>query len=65
MPIGTIAAIVGTLAYVLCPFDMIPDYIPGIGYLDDAGVLALCLKLVKPDLDKYQNFINGTGLQVA
>ena len=65
VPIGTIAAIVGALAYVLCPLDLIPDFIPGIGYIDDAGVLALCIKLVKTDLDKFQAYRNGSCLQAA
>lgn len=54
VPFGTIAAIVGTLAYVLSPADLIPDVIPVIGYLDDAAVLAMCVKLTKFDVDRYK-----------
>jgi uncharacterized membrane protein YkvA (DUF1232 family) len=54
VPFGSIAAIVGALLYVLSPVDLIPDFIPGMGYVDDAGVIAACLKLVKPDLDRYR-----------
>jgi uncharacterized membrane protein YkvA (DUF1232 family) len=46
VPMGTIAAIVGTLLYVLSPIDLIPDFLPG-GYLDDAGIVALCLNFTK------------------
>ena len=42
VPKGTVAAIIGSLLYVLSPVDLIPDVIPVIGYLDDAAVLALC-----------------------
>lgn len=56
VPLKTIAAIVGALAYILCPVDLIPDYLPGIGYVDDAGVMALCLKLVKSDIDRYRDW---------
>lgn len=55
VPVGTIAAIVGTLLYVLSPVDLIPDLLPG-GFLDDAGVLALCLSFTKKDLDDYKEF---------
>ena len=54
VPKGTVAAIIGSLLYVLSPVDLIPDMIPVIGYLDDAAVLALCLKFVKHDVDEYK-----------
>ncbi|MBJ6136162.1 YkvA family protein [Marinobacter litoralis] len=53
VPWKTIAAVAGALLYVLNPLDMIPDLIFGFGLLDDAGVVALCLKLVESDLHKY------------
>jgi len=56
VPVGTIMAIVGSLLYVLSPIDVIPDFIPVVGYLDDAGVIALCLNFVKTDIDKYKEF---------
>ena len=54
LPYGTIAAIIGTLAYVLCPIDLIPDFIPVIGYLDDAAVLTACLSLTRFDVEEYK-----------
>ena len=56
VPSGTIMAIVGSLLYVFLPIDLIPDFIPGIGYVDDAGVVGLCVKWVKDDLKKYKEF---------
>jgi len=43
-PVGTIVAIVAALLYVLSPVDLIPDAIPGIGYLDDAAVVAFYME---------------------
>jgi len=54
VPVGTIAAIVGTLLYVLSPVDLIPDFIPVIGYLDDAAVIAACLNFTKFDVEEYK-----------
>ena len=54
VPIGTIMSIAGTLLYVFLPVDVIPDFIPVVGYLDDAAMLGLCMKMVKTDLDKYK-----------
>lgn len=60
IPVGTISAIIGTLLYVLSPVDLIPDLIPVVGFLDDAAVLALCVKLTQYDVDQYLNS-NGDG----
>ena len=56
IPWGSISAIAFTLLYVINPFDLIPDYIPGVGYLDDAAVVAICLKLIDKDLQKYKEW---------
>ncbi|GAU08985.1 YkvA family protein [Desulfoplanes formicivorans] len=53
IPIKSVAAIAFTLLYILNPLDLIPDFLPGIGQLDDAAVVALCLKIIRDDLDKY------------
>ena len=56
VPVGTIAAVIGTLLYVLAPVDLIPDFIPVVGYLDDAAVFAMCLRFTEYDLEKYKRF---------
>jgi len=56
VPYWTIAAIVCALLYVLNPFDLVPDIIPGIGYLDDATVVAACLTMVRQDLRSYEDW---------
>ena len=61
VPVGTIAAIVGTLVYVLCPADLIPDFLPVVGYLDDAAMLALCLKFTKYDVERYRAWRKNNG----
>ncbi len=56
IPIGSIIAIISALLYWLTPIDALPDTLPGIGYVDDVSVLALCLKLVKSDIDDYEKW---------
>lgn len=42
------------IGYLLLPFDLIPDFLPLIGHLDDAlivpGLVALALRRVPPNL---------------
>jgi uncharacterized membrane protein YkvA (DUF1232 family) len=55
VPSGTVAAIVGTLLYVLSPVDLLPDFLPG-GFVDDAGIIGLCLTFTKYDVEQYKKF---------
>ncbi len=36
----------GVLGYLALPIDLVPDFLPGIGQLDDAVVLGLALRVV-------------------
>ncbi len=56
VPWNIIASIGGALIYVLMPLDLIPDFILGLGYLDDAAVLSICLNLVGTDVEKYKKW---------
>ena len=48
--------IVSALAYFNEPADMIPDAIPGIGYLDDAIMVQLVVDELKPDIEAFDDF---------
>ncbi|HRY61434.1 MAG TPA: YkvA family protein [Candidatus Fermentibacter sp.] len=49
------------LLYVLNPFDVVPDVIPFLGYVDDAFVIGLCLGMVRKDLRKYAAWKESPG----
>lgn len=53
VPWFTIAAIAFAFLYVLNPFDIVPDFIPGIGYIDDFAVLTFGLRFIESDLHNY------------
>ena len=64
VPWFTIATIVLSLLYLLNPLDLIPDFIPGIGYIDDLAILAIATGWIESDLHKYLDWKikEGKGL---
>lgn len=52
----TIIGAMAAMLYFLSPFDLIPDFIPGIGQVDDLTVLAYTIKAIKEDLSKYEQW---------
>lgn len=50
-----------TLAYIVSPIDLIPDYIIGLGQIDDVAILAFGLHLLDKDLLKYKEWKDGGG----
>jgi len=42
-PLPARAALIAAIAYFVLPFDLIPDFIAGFGYSDDATVLATAI----------------------
>ncbi|TRO65647.1 YkvA family protein [Christiangramia sabulilitoris] len=53
VPWFTIATIAFAFLYILNPLDIIPDFIPGLGYIDDLGVLTFGLRFIESDLHNY------------
>lgn len=57
VPLGTIVGIISALIYILSPIDLVPDVVPGAGYLDDAAILIACLKAgAEDDIKDYQKW---------
>jgi uncharacterized membrane protein YkvA (DUF1232 family) len=49
----TWALIAGALAYVIMPIDVIPDFIPGLGWLDDIFVLSATMAKLSEEISRY------------
>jgi len=48
--------ILGALIYFCDPEDLIPDHIPGLGFLDDAIYVELVIRELKAEIDSYEEF---------
>ena len=46
--------VVGALLYFVVPTDAIPDFLVGIGFVDDAAVIAYALRAVRGELDAFR-----------
>ncbi|WP_292890714.1 YkvA family protein [Nonlabens sp.] len=53
IPWFTIAAITTALLYIFMPLDLIPDFIPGLGFIDDLTVISFVTGWIETDLHKY------------
>lgn len=53
IPFRMVASIAGAMLYFVSPFDIVPDWIPFGGLLDDALILAAIFALSRNDLDEY------------
>ena len=53
IPAANLLIIIAAIIYFVSPFDVIPDWIPVLGHIDDAFVVTLALKSVRGDLDTF------------
>lgn len=48
--------VLNALAYFSEPEDLIPDHIPGLGFLDDAIMIELVVRELRHEIDAYEDF---------
>src|SRR2546423_11665752 len=49
-------SIIAAISYMVDPFDLIPDEIPFLGFLDDATVIALAVGKTRQSLDDFMTW---------
>ncbi|TYB31516.1 MAG: DUF1232 domain-containing protein [Candidatus Mcinerneyibacterium aminivorans] len=52
----SLVMVVVGLLYFVVPVDIIPDWIAGLGFIDDATVLSLILRQIGNDIRKYNEW---------
>jgi uncharacterized membrane protein YkvA (DUF1232 family) len=53
VPWGSIVLVVVAIIYFVAPIDLIFDWIPVAGFVDDAAVIAFVIKQIQKDLDAF------------
>lgn len=53
---STILTVVGTLLYFVSPLDLVPDFIIGLGILDDAALIGFTVKKISSELDAFSKW---------
>lgn len=57
--------VLNALAYFCEPEDLIPDTIPGVGFLDDAIMVELVVRDLRHEIDAYQDFCDYRTAEAA
>ena len=59
VPKKTLIVGIFALLYLINPIDIVPDFIPLLGFADDIAALAFAASLIKDDLNKYKVWKNA------
>lgn len=61
LPANDRVRVLSGLAYFTDPHDIIPDSVPGVGYLDDAIMVELIVRELRHDIEGYEEFCEAEG----
>jgi uncharacterized membrane protein YkvA (DUF1232 family) len=59
LSVHKLVTIVAAILYLISPLDVIPDFIPVVGYVDDAAVIAWVLKSIADELKDFRMWEEG------
>ncbi|MHB8088560.1 MAG: YkvA family protein [Anaerolineaceae bacterium] len=58
IPWASIVLVVGSVIYFVSPIDLMPDWFPLAGFIDDAAVLVFVLRQINSDLQRFLEWEN-------
>lgn len=53
VPWESVVVLIAAIIYFVSPLDLLPDFIPAAGFIDDAAVIAFVAAQIKTDLDLF------------
>ena len=66
IPTAALLGSLGIIAYLVSPFDLIPDNVPILGFIDDAFIINTVITLcVDKELERYRQWRNDTMIETV
>jgi uncharacterized membrane protein YkvA (DUF1232 family) len=56
LELATIVKLVAALLYFISPIDVIPDFLPVLGFTDDLALLVWVINSLGAEIDRFKNF---------
>jgi len=56
LPLHMIITLLAAVIYFINPIDLIPDFIPGVGFTDDLAVLTWIYRTTADELERFENW---------
>ena len=60
LPWKTLLRVVAVLVYFVSPIDILPDFLPIVGFSDDIALMLWLFSGLKDDIEKFRQWENGT-----
>jgi uncharacterized membrane protein YkvA (DUF1232 family) len=57
---ATILTIIGAILYFISPLDVVPDFLVGLGIVDDAAVISFTLKKLSVEVNEFKKWRRST-----
>lgn len=66
IPTAALLGSLGIIAYLVSPFDLIPDNVPILGFIDDAFIINTVITLcVDKELERYRQWRNDIMIETV
>ena len=60
----TIIMIVATVIYFVSPIDLVPDFLIGLGILDDVALIGFTAKQISTELDRFKSWKDSRYIDI-
>ncbi|MCV9386890.1 YkvA family protein [Reichenbachiella ulvae] len=64
LPWRTLLLVAGGMLYFVTPLDLIPDFLPALGFTDDLAIIFWIYNSIQEDIERFQSWENTLELEV-